>query len=218
MPRPPDDLPPPPDVPSDEPGPRSPDDRQLLLSILAGDTEALRRLIGRYDRLVRYTVYRAGKRYCDRDPTWLDARANDAWAAIVQAVRRLGARNLPSNPATYFAQIARNKALDAIRAADSRDVIPFEEAHGKAAEQVADPTDDPALLLENLDELEALRDCLARLSEDEQVICAEIALIMEKRWAEAAGRLNLPESTLRSRWRAILGRLKACLEKKSKKK
>jgi RNA polymerase sigma factor (sigma-70 family) len=215
MPPTPDDLRPDPADPSSG----SPEDRQLVVALLAGDAEALRRLIERYDRLIRYAIFKAGRRYCDRDPAWLDARANEAWSGIVQALRRLGPRHLPSNVGTYFAQVARNKALDAIRQADAEQIIPFvaKDLADHGSDPESDPEDDPAAILENLEELDALRDCLARLSEQDQVICAEIGLIMEKQWEEAAARLEMAESTLRSRWRGVLGRLRVCLEKKSKK-
>jgi RNA polymerase sigma factor (sigma-70 family) len=213
-------MPSPPDEPLPDPfdsPEEGPEDDQLVASMLAGDADALRVLIDRYDRLVRFTIFKAGRKYCDRDPGWLDVRANETWAGIVQALRRLGVRNIPDNLATYLIQIARNKSLDAIRQADSRRTLPFDSATAaESAAQTADPAEDPAAILENVEELDSLRDCISRLSSDDQVICAEIGLIVEKRWEEAAAALDMAESTLRSRWKAILGRLRMCLEKKTK--
>jgi RNA polymerase sigma factor (sigma-70 family) len=199
--------------------PVGPSDLELIARLLAGDEDAMRHLVDRYDRLVRYTIFKTARRHCDRDPTWLDARANEAWAGIVHSFRRAAKTGQPANVASYIAQISRNKCLDAAKKADSRAVIPFETPleGGRSMDVAADPGSDPALMLESVEELEALRDCMARLNSDDRILCGEIELIMEKRWREAAERLEIAESTLRSRWRGVLGRLKACLEKKIKK-
>jgi len=196
-----------------------PSDRRLIAQLLDGDERALRGLIDRYDRLIRYTIFRAGRRHCTRDPGWLDARANEAWTDIVSALRRRGSRAIPPNAAAYFARIARNKCLDAVARADGQQVLSLDEDRAvAAAAEATSPGDDPRSLLESVEELAVLRDCIARLSEDEQVICSEIGLIMERRWREAAERLEMPESSLRSRWGHILDKLRACLEQKSSKK
>ncbi len=201
---------------SSRPGPT---DRDLVVRLLAGDESAVRILVDRYDRLIRYTVFKTAKRHCDRDPGWLDARANEAWTGAIASLRRSGTQRIPPNLAAYLAQIARNKSLDAAKKADARAVIPFDEyAAGAGNQDASDPADDPAEMLASVEELDALRDCMSRLSEEEQVICAEIALIVERRWQEAAERLEMPESTLRSKWRQVIGKLKICLEKKNSKK
>ena len=48
-----------------------PDDHSLVAAAIHGDDAALRTLMDRYDRLVRYTICTA-KRQCVRDPQWLD--------------------------------------------------------------------------------------------------------------------------------------------------
>jgi RNA polymerase sigma factor (sigma-70 family) len=203
------------------PNPRheGPDDHELIARLLKGDENAMRQLVDRYDRLVRYTIFKVGRRYCDRDPSWLDARANEAWAGIVSSFRRAAKSGPPANVPSYIAQISRNKCLDAAKKADSRQVIPFESQldEDRGVEVAADANFDPVLMLEGVEELEALRDCMSRLNSDDRVLCGEIELIMEKRWREAAERLEIAESTLRSRWRGVLGKLKSCLEKKIEK-
>jgi RNA polymerase sigma factor (sigma-70 family) len=207
-----------PGIPDGE-GPRSsgPADRVLIRRLLDGDQDAMRLLIDRYDRLVRYTIFKAGRRHCQRDPGWLDARANEAWTGIVQSLRRAGANNAPPNAGAYFARIARNKCLDAAKRADDQAVIPFPEGNPAPAtgESVADPEDNPLDLMESLEQIDALRGCIARLGEEDRVLCSEIELIMERKWSEAADRLGIAESTLRSRWQGVMGRLRACLRKKT---
>ncbi len=193
------------------------DDAVVVARILQGDDLAMRALIERYDRLVRYTIFKTGKRYCERDPGWLDARANEVWTAIVSALRRRGADNLPPNIPAYFAQVSRNKCLDAVQRADRNQVFPFDPHDSDSHQPPAEDEENPLALLENLEQLESLRDCMSRLSESDRLICGEIGLIMEKRWREAADRLQMKESSLRTRWRGVIVKLKACLEKKVQK-
>ncbi|GJM25904.1 MAG: hypothetical protein DHS20C16_23190 [Phycisphaerae bacterium] len=183
----------------------------LIRKVLSGDEDAMRGLVTRYDRLIRYTIFQTNRRHCERDPGWLDARANETWTGIVQSLRRSGPSKIPPQISGYFVRIAKNKCLDAAKRADARAVIPIEE--GRADLEPAEVDVNPELLLQGAEELERLQECLSRLSPEEQMICAEIGLIMERRWKEAATRLNLAESTLRSRWGAILDKLKGWLEK-----
>lgn len=183
----------------------------LVRKILSGDEDAMREMVTRYDRLIRYTIFQTARRHCERDPGWLDARANETWTGVVQSLRSAGPSRIPPQIPGYIARIARNKCLDAAKRSDARAVIPIEE--GRADLEPADADVSPELLLQGAEELERLQACMTRLSLDEQRICAEIGLIMERRWKEAAARLDLAESTLRSRWEAILDKLKRWLEK-----
>ncbi|MCB9849658.1 MAG: sigma-70 family RNA polymerase sigma factor [Phycisphaerales bacterium] len=210
------------DVPRPEPPVHPPDpaDRKLILGVLDGDEDAVRALVDRYDRLIRYTIFKAGRRHCERDPGWLDARANESWTGIVESLRRKGRSAIPPSIPAYFARVARNKCLDAAAKADARQTIPFESA-GVPEESVnplTDPETNPLEMLESVEQITALRECILRLSEDERVVCSEIGLILDRRWKEAAERLEMPESTLRSRWGQIFEKLRSCLEEKISKK
>lgn len=195
-------------------------DRDLVEGLLRGDEPSVRALVQRYDRLVRFTIFRVGRRHCQRDPDWLDARANEAWAGIVQSLRRGGRRRIPLDLPAYLIQVSRNKCLDAVRIADARRVIPIDAALDTDAglEAPAAADHDPASVLENLEQIDALRECIMSLSADDRTICSEIDLILDKRWTEAAERLGMAESTLRSRWTGVLDRLRRCVEKKTQKK
>ncbi len=194
------------------------EDAVLVAGFLDGEEKPMRALIDRYDRLVRYSIFKTGKRYCDRDPGWLDACANEAWTAIVKSLRKAGKKNIPANIPAYFAQIARNKSLDAVKKADASPIISFNTEQDDPIAEHSEPEASPLVMLENLEQLESLRDCMSRLNEKDQVLCSEVGLIMERRWKEAAKELEMAESTLRSRWRAVVVKLKACLENKAKKK
>jgi len=197
-----------------------PQDRQLILRLLDGDEEAVRLLVDRYDRLIRYTIFKTARRHCERDPGWLDARSNEAWTGIVSTLRRRGRAAIPPSIPAYFSRVARNKSLDAAGKADARQVIPIDQAVADvdAHNSPTDPETNPLNMLESVEQITALRECISRLSEDEKVICSEIALIVDRKWREASERLEMPESTLRTRWPQILAKLRTGLEEKISKK
>jgi len=193
---------------SNDPPARQRDGRSIAL-LLSGDEQGLRDLVSRYDRLVRYAIFRTGRRYCERDPHWLDVRANEAWAAVVQSLRR-GA--VPENLAAYITQISRNTCIDAVRAARRRSIFSFTGEF--TGESESSENSDPAEMVEYLDQLAAIRELIPGLPKEDQRILGEVGLIVERRWKDAAQRLGMAESTLRSRWEGVLERLRSGLEKK----
>jgi RNA polymerase sigma factor (sigma-70 family) len=185
-------------------------DADLLTGLARGEAEALGRLMDRYDRLVRYTVYRISRERCGRDPLWLDSVASEVWldvARSAQAQPDLAVANVPS----YLIQIARRRCIDALR---RRGEAP-EAAGGSedlAASQLPANKEDTSETLSRLEQLSAVRECLGRLDEADRALCGELSAITAGRWREAARRLGMPESTLRSRWKRVLDRLRAGLE------
>jgi RNA polymerase sigma factor (sigma-70 family) len=188
----------------------TPRDAYLLAGLGRGEPEALGRLMDRYDRLVRYTIYRISRERCGRDPLWLDSVASEVWLDVTRSARAqpdLAVANVPS----YLIQIARRRCIDAIR---RRGEAP--EATGGSedltASQIPANKEDTSETLSRFEQLSAVRECLGRLNEDDRALCSELSAITAGRWREAAGRLGMPESTLRSRWKRVLDRLRAGLE------
>ncbi len=188
---------------------REPSDEFLLAGVLAGDEAALRKIIARYDRLVRYTIYRASKTQCTTDPQWLDSVASSAWAGFVQTLRRGGEQ--PKSLAALLATIARNHVISALRSL--RPLVSQDDP--AAAEPAAPDAEDPALLMTELELVEALRECSAELEADDRAILSQMTLLLERRWSDAAAALGTSESTLRYRWTRVLGRLRDCVEGKT---
>lgn len=188
---------------------------QLIRRIRSDDADALHSLMRQYDRLVRYTVYRTCPDRCVQDSDWLDARASETWTGFLRSIRRPGT-SPPDDLATYLVQIARNKCRDALRigGALAGRTVPQEEAD---LSQLAVEQEDMADSLSRMEELEALRASIATLDPQDQALCAELDLIIERRWKEAADRLGIPESTLRSRWAGVLQRLRVSLDEKMRK-
>ncbi len=189
-------------------------DRNLVRGLLAGDADCLSKLIAHYDALVRYTVFRACKTECRRDPTFLDARASEVWSGFVWSIRR-GGRGPEGTLKSYLTRIARNKVTDYLRSA-AREVTAA--ATGGESETGLDapaaPEGDPLATLIDFERVGALRDCMSQLPESDRKLFQELDLITHGQWSKAADRLGMAESTLRSRWAKALDRLRRCLEKK----
>ena len=129
-----------------------PEDDFLIVSMLAGDAAALRKLMDRYDRLVRYTVFRASQDRCRRDPDWLDTIAADAWTGFVRSLQRDPTRRPKSVPA-YLAQIARNRCVSALRRIpDDGAAIDVDDAKLPDSTVSGDPTE----TLSKIEDMESL--------------------------------------------------------------
>ena len=190
-----------------------PSDDFLVASVVGGDAAALRKLIDRHDRLVRYTILRASGDRCRRDPQWLESIASVTWEGFVRALHR-SPDNPPRSVPAYLVRIARNQSASALRKPssthESLDVAIEHETSGIPA-----TLDDPSEELVRLELLEAIRSCLAELDTDEKMMATQLTAITERRWNEAAGALGVTESTLRSRWQRALERLKRCMHRKA---
>lgn len=187
-------------------------DNDLLGRIADGDPLSLRLLMDRYDRLIRYTVYRASRERCRRDPLWLDSVCSEVWTDLCRSLRINGNPGI-DNIHSYLIQIARRRSIDALRRPGAAPLGAGEDESVEQSQPVYE-SEDTSDLLSGLEEVSALRECMMRLKEPDRVLCGEIAAITSGQWKEAAGRLAMPESTLRSRWSRVLDRLRTCLEKK----
>lgn len=201
------------DSPSESGPSAGPDDDFLIAGMLSGDAAALDKLIERYDRLVRYTVLRASHSHCLRDPHWLDTIASDTWTGFVRSMQR-SPDNRPKSVPAYLVRIARNKCASAMR----RTPPAYEPIGGRedgATLDIAATTEEPVDLLCRIELLENLRSCLGELEPDEQRMASELTAITDRRWKEAAASLGMSESTLRSRWKRVLERLRRCITRKT---
>ncbi len=190
-----------------------PSDAFLIAGMLGGDSAALRKLMDRYDRLVRYAVFQAARQPCLRDPQWLDAVASATWQGFVQSMRRAGGQT-PDSLTAFLARIARNQAISALRRNTGGERTLSLDA-GSEEFTGESESEGPVETLARLELLEAVQACLAGLSEDDRTVATQLGAITERRWKEAAGALGIAESTLRSRWKQVLGRLRGCVEGKT---
>lgn len=190
-------------------------DTDLLRHAAAGDDAALRTLLAEHDTRVRYVIFRVAGGRCRRDPQWLDSVASRAWSGLIDWQRN-AAGGAPESVGALVCRIARNQAISALRAEGRRgDGVSAGAGEDVAAIEAVDESVDPADAAERLDDLAALRGCLAGLSEEDRSLSEALDLIVNRRWREAGESLGMSESTLRSRWNRVLERLRACLTGKT---
>ncbi len=181
--------------------------------MIGGDAIALTKLMDRYDRLVRYTVVKLSGSRCVQDPDWLDTIAADTWTGFVRSVRRQPDKP-PKSVRAYLVRIARNKCAGALRNAP-RTLESLSKGEGDVGLDIPATTEEPSELFSRIELLEALRGCLGELGSADRELAGELALITERRWREAARKLGMSESTLRSRWSRTLERLRGCVTQKT---
>lgn len=193
--------------------PTEPSDGFLIKSMLGGDEAALRTLMARYDRLVRYTIFKLSAKWAAADPQWIDSIAATVWTGFIESMRRLGGQSPDSVPA-FLSQTARNQTISAIRRAGNPMSLTT-SLDESGVETGSDPTlPNQTELLSDLEELEALHESLESLESGDQVMLAQLSAITERRWQDAAAALGWSESTLRSRWKQALERLKTLMSRK----
>ena len=189
-----------------------PSDDFLVAGMLGGDWAALSKLIERYDRLVRYTILRGARERCTHDPQWLESVASATWAGFVQSLQRHPDQH-PKSVRAYLAAIARNQVVSAFRGAPAPDDAA--QSIDSFAELITVTLDEPIDTLSRLELLETLRICLSELADDDRILVSQLTAITERRWRDAAAALGISESTLRSRWKRTLDRLRDCVRGKT---
>lgn len=195
------------------PSPPGPTDDFLIQSMLGGDGAALGKLIDRYDRLVRHTIFRVARSQCLRDPHFLESIASATWTGLVRSLQRPDA-TAPASLSAYLIQIARNQTTSELRRVGSSRRIETVDISAVETDLPA-TNEEPAEIAANAELLEALRTCMEQLDDTERETVTQLTAITERRWRQAATALGIAESTIRSRWSRILERLRACVREKT---
>jgi RNA polymerase sigma-70 factor (ECF subfamily) len=110
-----------------------------------------------------------------------------------------------ASPITWLAAIARNTAIDRLRARGSRVNAPIEDAY-----DLADPAPRADALLEQVDEAGRLYGCLGELAGRDAGLI-RTAFLEGATYPELAERAGEPLGTIKSRIRRALARLRECL-------
>jgi RNA polymerase sigma-70 factor (ECF subfamily) len=159
-------------------------DEMLIRRIAGGDQLAMRTLFGRH----QVAVYR-----------WLlrlvsdDALAEDLVSEVFLDVwRKAASFEARSSVSTWLLAIARYKALSARRRRTDA------ELDEKTASTVADPADDPEVLLQQKNRVEALRHALARLSPEHGEVI-DLVYYHGKTIKEVAEIVGINEATVKTR-------------------
>ena len=158
-------------------------DEVLIRRIADGDQLAMRTLFARY----RVAIYR-----------WLlrlvgdEALAEDLLSDVFLDVwRKAASFEARSSVATWLLAIARYKALSARRQQ------PHAELNDELASTVADPADDPELVLQKKDRAELLRQSLAKLSREHGEVI-DLVYYHGKSVKEVAETIGINEATVKT--------------------
>jgi RNA polymerase sigma-70 factor (ECF subfamily) len=173
-----------------------PSDEMLVERIAAGDKPAMRELFTRHQVRVYRFVIPIVKDRCQAEDV-VNAVFLDVW-------RQAGRFAARSTVSTWILAIARHKAISAIRRrADT--MIDYE-----AAEYVADPADDPEVVLHKKVAGALLRRCLEALSADHRTII-DLVYYHNKSVSEVAEIVGIPANTVKTRMFYARRRLAALL-------
>jgi RNA polymerase sigma-70 factor (ECF subfamily) len=195
------------------------DDAALVAAVAGGSQDALATLYDRHADLVHASAYRiTGDRHVAEDVVqevflalWNRANAFDPKVGSLR---------------TWLTAIARNRAVDRLRAAGRRPRLvapnpmldePEADAlerlareQGVAAGDLADPDSDPAAALERSEARRAIDNVLGALPDDEREVIL-LAYRDQLSQSEIATRLGWPLGTVKTRTRRALGRLREAL-------
>ena len=111
-----------------------------------------------------------------------------------------------ASPITWLVAVARNRCIDRLRSSGATRHASIEEAR-----EVSDPRPDAVAVMENAQQQQRLRDCLAQL-EERQAAAIRSAFLDGTTYEELANRAGIPLSTMKSMIRRSLIKLRACLE------
>lgn len=136
------------------------------------------------------------------------AAAEDVLSEVYMTIwRRAGAFEPGrASPITWLATIARNRAIDWVRAAPNRRRAPIDEAL-----ELPDDRPDPEAAALTADRTHQLRDCLDQLDERSRN-AIRTAFFDGRTYAELADHAGVPLGTMKSVVRRGLARLRKCLD------
>lgn len=136
------------------------------------------------------------------------AEAEEALQEVYVRIWRCAGRYVANglSPMTWLITIARNRAIDRLRARDGRPAAAALDAAG----ELPDIRPGPEAVAIHESEAARLRDCLDTLGDD-QAAAVRAVYLEGLTYAELSRRRNVPEATLRSWMRRGLINLRACV-------
>jgi RNA polymerase sigma-70 factor, ECF subfamily len=182
---------------------RNPDDildELLVMKAQQGDSAALQSLVRRWHpRLIRHA-----HKLTDRHDVAADV-VQEGWLAIVRGLSRL------SDPATFRSwayRIVHHKAIDWIRSQ-----VRQKKANRDVGEQLTATVSSQSV--SQLDEMETLRNAIAKLSPEQQIL---LRMFYDDHMSvkEIAVVLDVPVGTLKSRLFDLRKQLKETIERQTK--
>lgn len=175
--------------------------RSLLIACASGDRSAFEALYGRTSAKLFGICLRILGR-----PSEAEEALQDAYLAIWRKADQFDAQL--ASPITWLAMIARNKAIDRLRADRvGRASVPID-----LGAELADDNVSVASRIEAQAEGRRLRSCIDELSGEQRGVI-RIAFFEGCTYEEIAARSDTPLGTIKSWIRRGLIKLKACLER-----
>jgi RNA polymerase sigma-70 factor, ECF subfamily len=164
--------------------PETSSDEMLIGRVADGDQLAMRTLFGRH----RVPLYRWLRRLVS-DEALVEDLLSDVFLDVWRQAAAFEAR---SSVSTWLLAIARYKALSARRRRTDA------ELDERIASKVADPADDPEVVLQKKTQAELLRDALARLSPEHGEVI-DLVYFHGKSVKEVAEIVGTAEATVKTR-------------------
>jgi RNA polymerase sigma-70 factor (ECF subfamily) len=127
----------------------------------------------------------------------------EAYANVWRRADRFDASR--ASPITWLVAIARNAAIDRLRARGKRSAAPIDEA-----DEIPDPAPGADILAERASDAHRLHGCLGELGSGEAALI-RTAFLQGATYPELAQRSGEPLGTIKSRIRRALIKLRECL-------
>ena len=179
-----------------DPAQAMPTDRDLVVAMAAGDSEALRRLNTRYGRMLAALARRFLSNESDAEEVvadvlwqvWRDAKGFDAERG---------------SASVWLVTLTRSRAIDRLRANRARKA-PLGEM------PAAEPVPDPAANFDQVQRARIVRAALAGLDSNERTTL-ELAYFSDLSQSEVAEKLGIPLGTVKTRMRSAIIKLREAL-------
>ena len=182
--------------------PRADEARERLASALQAVAQGDRRAFHDVYQRTSAKLYGVCCRILGEGPEAEDA-LQEAYVNVWRRAERFDASR--ASPITWLAAIARNTAIDRLRARGNRPMAPIEEAFDLADDRPRADT-----LIEDAGEARRLHGCLGEL-QDRDGALVRTAFLEGATYPELAERAGEPLGTIKSRIRRALIKLRDCL-------
>jgi RNA polymerase sigma-70 factor (ECF subfamily) len=176
-----------------------PADRDLVVAMAAGDSEALRSLHARYGGMLAALA----RRFLSNDSDAEEVAADVLWQAWRDAKTFDAARGSVS---VWLVTLARSRAIDRLRAIRARKPPPVELPASESAP-------DPAMELHQVERARIVRTALAGLDSNERT-ALQLAYFSDLSQSEVAEKLGIPLGTVKTRIRGAMIKLREALSER----
>ena len=173
-----------------------PTDRDLIVAMAAGDSEALRSLNARYGRMLAALA----RRFLNNESDAEEVVADVLWQAWRDARTFDAARGSVS---VWLVTLARSRAIDRLRAQRAR-------RPPDAEPPAAEPIPDPAVEFNQVQRARIVRTALAGLDSNERT-ALQLAYFSDLSQSEVAEKLGIPLGTVKTRMRSAMIKLRETL-------